>query len=94
MRKIYKYKLKSGDDGGVTIVEGRIKRFLKIDWQESTRSIVLWAEIDDDYVMQTFYFDAIGTGWNYDQFEFGEYFGSAEDRTTGYVWHYFYWEVV
>lgn len=32
MRKIYKYKLKSGDDGGVTAVEGRVRRFLKIDW--------------------------------------------------------------
>lgn len=84
MKRIHKYELPI--NGGIKTICDPIEKVLDIQCQGSFP--VMWAEVDLDKESKSMDIIAIGTGWEYEADEVGEYLGTAQDG-YGYVWHYF-----
>ena len=84
---IYKYKL--GIEGKSTIIKGKIRKILKVDFQPG-EGVVCWCEVDDRCEEVSIKIVCVGTGWDPlpEEINYMDYIGTAQDG-LGYVWHYY-----
>ena len=82
MKKIYRYSF----DGARFITYDHIEKFLDVQIRDDL--ITVWAIVDLNADPQLWEIYTFGTGWPTSEFP-GEYIGTVQERSTGYVWHVF-----
>lgn len=79
-RKIFKYQLQGIEDEGIQMPKDA--KILAVQMQGA--AITLWAEVDEDNLMETRTFSIVGTGWTLKGLE-RKYIGTVQHN--GLVWH-------